>query len=92
MSAAITKGTVPYLGAALLLSLATLTAATTQALPASVLPVPSVIALGALGKGLSSLVGPLLEIQKLSKMSADEIEAAVDLKEPLQVSSCYHHF
>lgn len=85
MSAAITAGTVPYLAAALLLSLATVAAATTQALPASVLPLPSVVTLGVLGKGLSSIVGPLLEIQKLSKMSGEEIEVAVDLREPLQV-------
>ena len=85
MSAAITEGTVPYLGAALLLSLATFAAATTQALPPSLLPVPSVVTLAVLGKGLSSVLGPLLEIQKLSKMTPQEIEAAVDLSEPLQV-------
>ena len=86
MSAAIWKGTVPYLGAALLLSLATIASATTHALPSSLLPFPSIVTTGVLGKGLLSVVGPLLEIQKLSKMSAQEIEAAVDLKESLQVS------
>lgn len=87
MSAAITEGTVPYLGAALLLSLATVAAATTQALPPSLLPVPSVVTLAVLGRGLASILGPLLEIQKLSKMTPQEIEAAVDLSEPLQVCS-----
>lgn len=88
MSSAIWNGTAPYLGAALLLGLATLASATTHALPPSLLPVPSTIALGVLGKGLSSVLGPLLEIQKLSKMSAQDIEAAVDLREPLQVGPC----
>ena len=86
MSAAIWNGTAPYLGAALLLSLVTLASATSHVLPANLLPVPSVITLGVLGKGLFSVLGPLLEIQKLSKMSAQDIEAAVDLREPLQAS------
>ena len=88
MSAAIWNGTAPYLGAALLLSLATVASATTHVLPSNVLPLPAIIALGVLGKGLFSVLGPLLEIQKLSKMSAQDIEAAVDLREPLQVSLC----
>ena len=87
MSAAIWNGTAPYLGAALLLSLATFASATLHIVPSSLLPVPSIITLGVLGKGLFSVLGPLLEIQKLSKMSAQDIEAAVDVREPLQASS-----
>ena len=85
MSAAIWNGTAPYLGAALLLSLATIASATTHVLPSDLLPLAAIITLGVLGKGLFSVLGPLLEIQKLSKMSAQDIEAAVDLREPLQV-------
>ena len=89
MSAAIWSGTAPYLGIALLLSLATVASATMHVLPSNFLPVPAIITLGVLGKGLFSVLGPLLEIQKLSKMSAQDIEAAVDLREPLQAGPCF---
>ena len=85
MSSAIWKGTAPYLSAALLLALATLASSTFHTLPAGLLPLPSIIALAILGKALFSVLGPLSEIQKLSKMNAQQIEAAVDLREPLQV-------
>ncbi len=85
MSQGIWNGTVPYLGAALLLTLTTLTSSATHVLPSDLLPVSAIATLGVLGKGLYSVIAPLLEIQQLSRLSAKEIEGAVDLREPLQV-------
>lgn len=85
MSSAIWEGTAPYLGTALLVAAATLASSATHALPAGLLPLPSIMMLAVLGKGLFSVLGPLSEIEKLSKMNAQQIEAAVDLTEPLQV-------
>ena len=85
MSAAIWNGTFTYLGGALLLLSAALTASFAHTLPPDLLPIPALAAAGILGTSLYRLLGPLLEIRKLSGMSAEEIEAAVDVREPLQV-------
>ena len=86
MAQGIWTGTAPYLGAALLLTLATLAASANHALPSELLPVAAATGLGVLGKGLYSVLAPLAEIRQLSRLSAPAIEAAVDLKEPLQAS------
>lgn len=86
MAQGIWAGTAPYLGAALLLTLATLAASASHALPSDLLPVAAATGLGVLGKGLYSILAPLAEIRQLSRLSAPAIEAAVDLKEPLQAS------
>ena len=89
MSQGIWNGIAPYLSAALLLALATLASSATHVLPSELLPVVAAVSLGAISKGLYSVLGPLVEIRRLSRMSPQQIEEAVDLKEPLQVSVCY---
>lgn len=89
MSQGIWNGTAPYLGAALFLALATLASSATHVLPSALLPVATAVSLGVLSKGLYSVLSPLVEIRQLSQLSPQQIEEAVDLKEPLQVSMCY---
>ncbi len=89
MSQGIWNGIAPYLSAALLLALATLASSATHVLPSELLPVAAAVSLGAISKGLYSVLGPLVEIRRLSRMSPQQIEEAVDLKEPIQVSMCY---
>ena len=89
MSQGIWNGTGPYLSAALLLALATLASSASHVLPSELLPVATAVSLGVLSKGLYSVLSPLVEIRQLSRLSPQQIEEAVDLKEPLQVSVCY---
>ena len=86
MSQGIWNGTAPYLSAALLLALATLASSATHVLPSELFPVATAVSLGVLNKGLYSVLSPLVEIRQLSLLSPQQIEEAVDLKEPLQVS------
>ena len=88
MSQGIWNCTAPYLGAALLLALAALASSATHALPSGLTPVAAAASLSVFSKGVFSVLAPLSEIRQLSKMSAQQIEAAVDLSEPLQVVSC----
>ena len=85
------NGTAPYLSAALLLALVTLASSATHVLPSELLPVTTAVSLGVLSKGLASVLAPLVEIRQLSRLSPQQIEEAVDLKEPLQVSVCYSY-
>ncbi|DBA78522.1 TPA: hypothetical protein ACH3X2_007842 [Trebouxia sp. C0005] len=87
MSQGIWNGTAPYLGAALFLALATLASSATHVLPSALLPVATAVSLGVLSKGLYSVLSPLVEIRQLSRLSPQQIEEAVDLKEPLQNGS-----
>ena len=86
MSQSIWNGTAPYLSAALLLALATLASSAIHVLPSELLPVAIAVSLAVLSKGLYSVLSPLVEIRQLSRLSPQQIEEAVDLKEPLQVS------
>ena len=85
MSQGVWKGTAPFLGASLLLALAAATSAVIHLPTPEVAPAAALGALGLLAKGLYSTLGPLLEIRKLSQLSAQQIEEAVDLKEPVEV-------
>lgn len=87
MSQGIWNGTGPYLSAALLLALATLASSASHVLPSELLPVATAVSLGVLSKGLYSVLSPLVEIRQLSRLSPQQIEEAVDLKEPLQNGS-----
>ncbi|KAL0049763.1 hypothetical protein WJX82_009526 [Trebouxia sp. C0006] len=87
MSQGIWNGTAPYLSAALLLALATLASSATHVLPSELFPVATAVSLGVLSKGLYSVLSPLVEIRQLSLLSPQQIEEAVDLKEPLQNGS-----
>ena len=86
MSEGIWNGTAPYLSAALFLALATLASSATHVLPSELLPVAAAVSLAVLSKGLYSVFSPLVEIRQLSRLNSQQIEEAVDLKEPLQVS------
>ena len=88
MSEGIWNGTAPFLGAALFLALAAVTSAATHLPIQEVAQAAALSALGLLAKGLYSTLSPLLEIRELSQLTAQQIEDAVDLKEPVQV--CCH--
>ena len=42
------------------------------------------LSLAAVGAALAPVVGPILEVRRLSRLSAEEVEAAVRPREPLQ--------
>ena len=44
----------------------------------------AVVSLAAVGAALAPVVGPILEVRQLSRLSAEEVEAAVRPREPLQ--------
>ena len=81
MADAIWAKTLPYAAATAALGAATLAAAASQVAT----PFLGVGALTALGLGLLPVVRPLLEVQQLSRLSREQIEAAVDPKQALQV-------
>lgn len=89
MGNAIWSNTYPYLAGALALGLAALAGAAIHAAPVQAESLAAVGAAGLLARAALPVVGPLLEVRQLSKLSRDAIEAAVDPKEPLQVSGCH---
>lgn len=85
LSEAIWNSTLPYLAGALGLAVAALVGSASHVAPIQAEAVAAFGAAGLLAKGVLPVVGPLLEVQQLSKLSREEIEAAVDPKEQLQV-------
>ena len=87
MADAIWTNTLPLLAGALALGAATLVTTASHIGPPEATPVLALGALGTLAGGLLPVLKPLLEVQQLSQLSGDQIEAAVDIKEPLQVGN-----
>lgn len=85
MADAIWSRTLPLLVGALALGAATLAATLSHSGPPEATPILALGALGFLAGGLLPVLKPLLEVQQLSQLTGDQIEAAVDVKQPLQV-------
>ena len=81
MADAIWQNTLPYLAGALALGFAGLAGAASH----NPLAWCNVGAVGLLARAVLPVANPLWEVQKLSKLSRDEIEAAVDPGQNLQV-------
>lgn len=92
MANAIWNNTYPSLAGALALGLVALAGAASHAAPVQAESLAVVGAAGLLARAALPVVGPLLEVRQLSKLSRDAIEAAVDPKEHLQVSGCHSSF
>lgn len=84
MGAAVLSSTAPTFLAACALSAAADYAAATGMLPDGAGPVAVLAGLAAVAASLAPIAGPLLEVRSLSKKDAADIEAAVEVKEPLQ--------
>lgn len=85
MADAIWSNTRPYLLGSLALTLAALAGSISHTAPVPAELGAAFASAGLLAKAVLPVVGPLLEVRQLSKMSRQEIEAAVDPREPLQV-------